>query len=235
MSSQEKVKEEWKEIIIGEDKVEISDSTKLLGVTIDSDQKWSTHFSSLISALNKRTFMIRRISNQIPKKKVLNVVHSLWMSRLRYGLQLCNKVKVQEEDKTSQNMKSVQIAMNKMVRMLDGVSLKEHITSESLLKKYMLPSVNQLSAEIKMVEAWKIMNIPDYPLTFEQNSPNKVQTERPTSIKQWKDSANLKIAQESFTIDAARLWNLAPTDIKQAESLQKAKTNIKKWCSQIYL
>ena len=96
MSSQEKVKEEWKEIIIGEDKVEISDSTKLLGVTIDSDQKWSTHFRSL---------------------------------------------------------KSVQIAMNKMVRMLDGVSLKEHITSESLLKKYMLPSVNQLSAEIKMVEA----------------------------------------------------------------------------------
>ena len=135
-------------------------------------------------------------------------------------------------------MKSVQIAMNKMVRMLDGVSLKEHITSESLLKKYMLPSVNQLSAEIKMVEAWKIMNIPEYPLTFEQNNPNKVQTERsirPTSIKQWKDSANLKIAQESFTIDAARLWNLAPTDIKQAESLQKAKTNIKKWCSQIYL
>ena len=67
--------------------------------------------------------MIRRIANQIPKKKVLNVVHSLWMSRLRYGLQLCNKVRVQEEDKSSQNMKSVQIAMNKMVRMLDGVSL----------------------------------------------------------------------------------------------------------------
>ena len=182
--------------------------------------------------------MIRRISNQIPKKKVLNVVHSLWMSRLRYGLQLCNKVRVQEEDKSSQNMKSVQIAMNKMVRMLDGVSLKEHITSESLLKKYNLPSVNQLAAEIKMVEAWKIMNIPEYPLTFEQNNPNKVQTERsirPTSIKQWKDYANLKIAQESFTIDAARLWNMAPLNIKQAESLQKAKTNIKIWCSQMTL
>ena len=60
---------------IGKDKVELSDSTKLLGVTIDADQKWSTHFSSLIGALNKRTFMIRRISNQIPKKKVLNVVY----------------------------------------------------------------------------------------------------------------------------------------------------------------
>ena len=88
-----------------------------------------------------------------------------------------------------------------------------------------------------MVEAWKIMNIPEYPLKFEQNNPNKLQSERsirPTSIKHWKDSANLKIAQESFTIDAARLWNLAPSIIKQAETLQKAKTKIKEWCSQMY-
>ena len=71
-----------------------------------------------------------------------------------------------------------------------------------------------------------------------RNKANKVQTERsirPTSIKQWKDYANLKIAQESFTIDAARLWNMAPLNIKQAESLQKAKTNIKIWCSQMTL
>ena len=175
---------------------------------MDADQKWSSHFTSLISSLNKRTFMIRRISNQIPKKKVQNVVHNQWISKLRYGLQLCNKVRIQEEDKSSANMKSAQIAMKKMVRMMDGVSLKEHITTESLLKKYNLPSVNQLAAEIKMVEAWKIMNIPDYPLSFEANNPNKVQTDRsirPTSIKLWKDSAKLKCTVESFTIEALEL------------------------------
>ena len=85
MTSQEKLNKELNEITIGEDKVERSESTKLLGVTLDADQKWSSHFNSLISSLNKRTFMIRRISNQIPKKKVQNVVHNQWISKLRYG------------------------------------------------------------------------------------------------------------------------------------------------------
>ena len=79
MNSQEKLKEEWKKIRIGNDSVERSETTKLLGMSIDEDQKWSTHFSGLISALNKRTFTIRRVANQIPKEKVINIVHSLWM------------------------------------------------------------------------------------------------------------------------------------------------------------
>ena len=106
MNTQDKLNEEWNEIKIGEDIVKRSESTKLLGMSLDADQKWSTHFNGLISGLNKRTFTIRRISNQIPKSKVINVVHSLWMSKLRYGLQLCNKVKINDVDMVSQNMKS---------------------------------------------------------------------------------------------------------------------------------
>ena len=37
--------------------------------------------------------------------------------------------------------------------MLDRVTLKDHVTNESLLQKYNLPSVNQLAAEIKLTEA----------------------------------------------------------------------------------
>ena len=106
--------------------------------------------------------------------------------------------------------------------MLDGVSLKEHITTSSILKKYNLPSVNQLAAEIKLVEAWKIMNIPNYRLILEDNNPNRLPRQRsvrPTSIKQWKDSANLKCAQESFTIDTSKLWNHLPTNIINAKSI----------------
>ena len=71
------------------------------------------------------------------------------MSILRYGLQLCNQVRTKSEDPTNSNMKATQVAQNKMLRMLDGVSLKEHITSKSLLIKYNLASVNQLAGEIK--------------------------------------------------------------------------------------
>ena len=60
-------------------------------------------------------------------------------------------------------MKAAQVAQNKMLRMLDDVSLKEHISSSFLLKKHGLPSVNQLAGEIKLVEAWKSIHVTSYP------------------------------------------------------------------------
>ena len=111
--------------------VQRSCSTKLLGVEIDEKQDWKEHFNSLLNSLNKRTFAIRRISNKIPKIEVIKVVQSIWMSKLRYGLQLCNQVRTKTEDPTNSLMKSVQVAQNKMLRMLDRISLKDHVTSKS--------------------------------------------------------------------------------------------------------
>ena len=110
--------------------MERSNDTKLLGITIDDKHNWKEHFTGtngLINSLNKRTFSIRRIRNQIPKKEVIKVVQNIWMSKLRYSLQLCNQVRTKPEDPTNQNMKSAQVAQNKMPRMLDCVSLKDHI------------------------------------------------------------------------------------------------------------
>ena len=99
----------------------------------------------------------------------MQIVQALWMSKLRYGLQLCNQVRVKASDSLNSNMKAVQVAQNKMLRMLEGISLKEHITSISLLQKHNIPSVNQLAGEIKLIEAWKSINIPKYDLFFRNN------------------------------------------------------------------
>ena len=223
-------------IIIDNVSVERSKSTKLLGVTIDEKHNWKEHFSGsdgLINALNKRTFIIRRIKNQLPKKNIMQIVQALWMSKLRYGLQLCNQVRVKASDSLNSNMKAVQVAQNKMLRMLEGISLKEHITSISLLQKHNIPSVNQLAGEIKLIEAWKSINIPKYPFKMESFNPNKEQGERrmrPNTTKIWKDSARSKAASESISIDSAKLWNLAPKEVKDAQTLWSAKSAIKKYC-----
>ena len=60
----------------------------------------------------------------------------------KFSLEVC-KCKI--DDPENQNMKATQVAQNKMMRMLDGVSLKEHVTSSSLLLKYNIPSVNKLA------------------------------------------------------------------------------------------
>ena len=216
--------------MVGDAKVERSSDTKLLGIIIDDKQKWNEHFSELTNALNKRTFAIRRVSNQIPKTEVLRVVQSLWMSKLRYGLQLCNQVRCNPEDPSNNLMDAVQVAQNKMLRMLDRVTLKDHVSSISLLQKYNLPSVNQLAAQIKLIQAWKSQNIDLYQLKLELNNPNRTNVQREIrqgSIKMWKDEAKTAAAKVSFSRDNA------PEHIKQALTLNKAKKEIIKYCTSL--
>ena len=160
------------------------------------------------------------------------------MSKLRYGLQLCNQVRTRSEDPTNSNMKSAQIAQNKLLRMIDRVSLKEHVTTASLLKKYNLPSVNQLAAEIKLTEAWKAQHINNYPYKLELNNPDRNdggRCVRESTMKIWKDTSKTKAASISMSRDCAKLWNLAPVNVLNAPTLYSAKKEIKLYCKTLMI
>ena len=100
-----------------------------------------------------------------------------------------------------------------MIRMVDNVSLKEHIKSADLLQKYGLLSVNQLAAQIKLLEAWKSVNLENYPIQMENN---QLQMAEQSTVKLWKDDSRVTSAKESFIRDAANLWNNAPSTVKNA-------------------
>ena len=53
------------------------------------------------------------------------LVNSLWMSKLRYGLQLYSQVRTTDNDAKTNNMKVAQIAQNKVLRLLDGSANKD--------------------------------------------------------------------------------------------------------------
>ena len=95
-------------------------------------------------------------------------VHSLWMSKLRYGLQLCHKVRLIDGDKTSALMTSLQLTQNRLLRALNNTRIKDKISTKFLLDKFGLLSVNQLSAKIKLVEVWKSIQSEDYPIKLGQ-------------------------------------------------------------------
>ena len=87
-----------------------SESTKLLGLTIDDKQNWKEEISGangLVNALNHRIFTIRRITNQIPKKDVIKIVQSLWMSKLRYSTVKLEQRVMTQSTKMSKQSKSL--------------------------------------------------------------------------------------------------------------------------------
>ena len=52
---------------------------------------------------------------------------------------------------------------------------------------------------------------------------------RTSSIKVWKDTANTKVAMNSFCMDTAKLWNNCPNNITNATTIGIAKNAIKKF------
>ena len=160
----------------------------------------------------------------------MKVVHSIWFSKLGYGLQLCATTRIKENEPYNTDMKDIQIAQNRLLRMLNGCTLKDKISTKDMLKKLDLPSVNQLAVEIKLTEVWKSLNDNAYPINLDKGANRRGENDRtlrPGSIRNLKDFARTKIGENSFCISAGKLWNQAPQNIKEANTLSQAKTLIK--------
>ena len=116
-------------------------------------------------------------------------------------------------------MKSLQITQNRMLRLINNTRIKDRITTESILKKFKLLSVNQLAAQIKLIEVWKSINREGYPIQLDPYNCHLSQSGielRPKLNRVFNDTTKLRLAESSFNRDAARIWNAAPADVTSA-------------------
>ena len=122
---------------------------------------------------------------------------------------------------------------NRLLRALNTSRIKDRISVKSMLEKFGLLSVNQLAAKIKLVEVWKTINCEDYPLQLEpygSSNEGKNHELRPQPNRIFNDTCRLKKSEQSFNVDAARIWNVAPKEIINAPTLHGAKKLIEAYC-----
>ena len=218
---------------IGKDVVVQVSSAKLLGITFESNQKWDEHnygTGGVLSCLNQRLFFIRRLKNSISPAALLKISHGLFISKLRYGLQLLGCVRWKESDPTIQIMEALQKCQNKLLRALNGSRVSDQISTKTLLSKFKILSVNQMNAQTKLCEMWKSVHIENYPIetdTLECHSDAMNTRARYSGLL--KESKISNKSQRTFTNDAIHIWNQAPCKIRDSKSLFSAKKAIKEF------
>ena len=91
-------------------------------------------------------------------------------------------------------------------------------------------SVNQLNAQIKLVEIWKASNVENYPLKLnkKQVALENINTRACTQGKLIVPGTK-PIMQRTCISDAMNIWNKYPISITSAPTLTTAKTEIKKF------
>ena len=154
----------------------------------------------------------------------------LFTSKLRYGLQLYGKVRTQDSDPICEDFKNIQLIQNNLMRSLNGSKIKDMVSISYLLTKFGMLSIDQLNAQIKLVEIWKALNVEDYPLKIDQQAiaENRVST-RADSIGRLIEIGKSNLVQKSCISDAIRLWNSAPDKVTCSKSMAQAKSEIKKF------
>ena len=95
-------------------------------------------------------------------------------------------------------------------------------------------SVNQLNAQIKLVEIWKALNVDDYTLkvVHQTKDNSRVNTRADTKEKPIEIGKSV-LVQKTCISDAIHLWNNAPEKIINSITLSQAKAEIKKFVRQL--
>ena len=88
-------------INVGSEVITQEKIAKLLGITMDDLQKWHSQIygkGGLLSSLNSRLFMIKRLRNEINRESLIKIADSLYTSKLRYGLGLFGKIRWRDDE-----------------------------------------------------------------------------------------------------------------------------------------
>ena len=159
---------------------------------------------------------------------ILRMVDGIFTSKVRYGPQLLGKVRLVSDDPEGGDFKAIQLVMNKLLRTLNGTKIKVKISTKSLLEKFGMLSINQLNAQVKLLEIWKATNVDNYPLKIQQQSAHQLgvitrasQRGRPIEV------GKSNLTKSTCVSDAVRIWNMAPENVTGAKSLYQAKNAIK--------
>ena len=89
-------------------------------------------------------------------------------------------------------------------------------------------SLNQINAQIKLLEIWKSINIENYPIkTNSVSRGSEVALTRACFAGYLEEKKLTNASSRTFLIDAIRIWNKSPLTIKNCTTIYSAKKPIK--------
>ena len=209
-------------------------SEKLLGLHINADFLWKTHIDELSIELKKRTGILRRIRNRVPKEKINMIAEAIFNSMLRYGVAVFLKPVYDGEDlksrKLPENTNILQTLQNSMIRVIYGLKIQNHVNMKNVREKIKMMSVNQIAVYHTLLEAYNVMSH----LSSEQIKMKWTIIEKKYALRSITNK-NLKVPEKpklkcmGFTYNGAKLFNMLPPQTREIKDPKTFKTMMKNW------
>jgi hypothetical protein len=217
---------------VGGETIIESSQERLLGLKISCDLTWQEYIrgsGGLITAVRQRLLLLKRLSQVFPAVYLPSIADGLIMSKVRYCISVYGKIRLKEEDPISQEYKSIQVALNNVMRMLCKKKISDHVQISELLRLTGFLSFNQLAAQSILTLMWQINREADHPLkrllartTTMANMETRSSTRGDLELP-----GGSRLLRASFLHQAVQLWNMAPRDIRDSRTIGVMKKKIK--------
>ena len=205
---------------IGSEKITETNVEKLLGMWVSNDLKWNYHISQLARALADRLFKLKRIEQVVPRSLLKKVADGIFMSKLRYGLAVFWPVRLHQQDPNPSVVEPLKVVFNDMLRLLCGNRREDKVSIATMLQQLQWLSLNQLAAEVRLLEVWKALN--------NKSSLSGLFENEESSSRACKNKiSSSKIRESSFLYPSAKLWSMAPHAVVSAPTESMARKAIR--------
>ena len=148
----------------------------------------------------------------------------IFMSKLRYGLAIFWPVRLEDEDPHPAAIQGIKVVFNRVLRLLCGTVQENRMSVEKMLKKLGWLSINQMAAEVRLIEVWKALNLNT---SLSGMFKKVVGPTRAASENRIKLAGNSKLRENSFLNPACKLWNRSPRGLVEAKSEGIARKEIR--------
>ena len=85
-----------------------------------------------------------RLKNKLDEKSLRRIADSLFNSKLRNGIHLCGKIRIQDSDARCGLLDDLQKIQNKLFRLLNNTRISDKINTVTIANNLKMLSVNQL-------------------------------------------------------------------------------------------
>ena len=207
-------------INLGDSQISNSKMQKLLGVNIDVDLTFESHVKELCKKASQKLSTISRISSYmtLPQRKL--IVNAFFKSQFNY----CPLIWMNHS-------RSLNNKINRLHERRLRIIYNDNISSfKELLEEDAAVTIHQRNIQVFVTELFKIKNNLSPPLMREifpsRNISNKLRSD---TYFMGRNVKTINNGTESLTYLAPKIWNILPTEIKEAKSLEIFKEKVKKW------
>ena len=205
--------------------IEPTDVVRDLGIHISNDRSWTPHIEKTVQGARTVASWVLSVFRDRTPLLMMTLFKSMVRSKLEYCCPVWNPVKVRD----IQALENVQRNFTRKIRGLQNLDYWER------LQKLKILSLQRRRERYCIVHIWKILHdhAPnDIGIKFHTHGRRGVKITLPPLNTKAQASVTTDY-ENSFKINASRLWNLLPCEVNTVTALEPFKVALGKFLGQI--